>query len=162
MRMRFEKLSRKNVRQMTKIALLCFGRAYVNGQVKVWLAKKLDGDYDSINDVLEYFLVSNGKKPVGISGFYKIKKEKVFWLGYFAIIKPERRKGLGSQMLQQTLTKAKTFGCGKFGAWTNSKKASKFYERNGFKKGKNYAVIIVDGKVIYRYPKNSVFYYKKC
>ena len=158
--MRFEKLSKKNMKEMVKIARLCFGKLYVDKEVVVWFHKKLDRDYQSVNDLLEYYLVFNGKKPVGITGFYKIKGENIFWLGYFAVLKAERRKGLGSQMLKKTISEAKSLGCRKFGAWTNSKKACRFYQKNGFRKGEKQIMIVVDGKIIYKYPRGSVFYYK--
>jgi GNAT superfamily N-acetyltransferase len=132
--MHLERLSQKNIGRMTRIVLACFSRAYFDKEIKFWYNTRLRGNRLH-NDVLEY---------------------------YFAILKTERGKGLGSKMLKETITKAKIHGCSKFGAWTNIKRAAKFYEKNGFKKGKKQVVIIVDRKIVYRYPRNSVFYYKKC
>ncbi|KHO48402.1 MAG: hypothetical protein QT00_C0001G0420 [archaeon GW2011_AR5] len=160
MRLRLEKLSRKNKTQIIKISLLCFGKAYTNKEVNKWLEIRLGKRYESIDDVLEYFLVFSEKKVVGITGFYRIKGESTFWLGYFAVVKQARRRGLGSMMLQQTLARAKSLGCEKFGVWTTSKRASEFYRKNEFNKGKKERTIVADGKVTYRYPKDSVFYYK--
>lgn len=160
MRLRFERLSRRNLELIEKIALDCFGKVYVNKEVKKWLRRRLDRKHTAVNDVLEYYLVYTGKKPVGITGFYHVMGEKNFWLGYFGVVKEERRKGLGSHMLEQTLTMSKKFGCRQFGAWTTSKRASEFYRRNGLKKGKKHTAIIINGKIIYRYPRNSIFFYK--
>lgn len=159
--MRLEKLSPNNARKMKKIAKSCFGRKYFDEEVKFWYNSRLKNNRLH-NDILEYYLAFAGGKPIGITGFFRIRNEKIFWLGYFAIIKQERKKGFGSQMLKETLTKARKHGCAGFGAWTSSKRASKFYAKNGFRKGKNHKLIIVDGKIVYRYPRNSIFYYKKC
>lgn len=159
--MRLEKLSPKNARKMKEIAKSCFGRKYFDEEVKFWYDSKLKNK-PLHNDVLEYYLAYDDGKPTGITGFFRIIGEKIFWLGYFAILKNERKKGMGSRMLHETLIKARMHGCTEFGAWTSSKRAAKFYLKNGFRKGRKRFAIKVDGKIVYKFPKNTDFYYKRC
>ncbi len=159
--MKLVKLSEKNVSKMLEISVACFGKKYVEKEVKPWYRKKLFGQYRKVHSVLEYYIIFESRMPIGITGFYQLKGDSIFWLGYFGIVPKERRKGLGTIMLLETQKRAKKLGCKIFGAWTTSKRAAKFYESNGFKKGESLKTITVDGRKIYTYPKYSVFYYKK-
>lgn len=160
--MKFVKISKKNLKVAMKIARECFDKKYVSNDVTKWYNKRLNGDYKGINPVLEYFIVYEADVPIGVTGFFNfLDARETFWLGYFGIVKKRRNKGLGSKVLRRTITMSRKHGCQKFGAWTYSKRAVKFYKKNSFVKGPKKYVIIVNNKIIYRYPKGTVFLYKK-
>jgi GNAT superfamily N-acetyltransferase len=147
---------------MTKIALICFGRAYTDKEVKKWYSKRLDGSYKETNKILEYFLVTDKRKPAGITGFYKLKDgSNIFWLGYFGLIPDARGKGLGSRILKETIRLAKKKGAHIFGAWSDNEQADRFYKENGFMRIKKQKYVIIGGKKIYTYPINARFYSKE-
>ena len=68
---------------------------------------------------------------------------------------------MGSGILRKTISISKKYGCNKFGAWTSSRRASRFYEKNGFVKGQGEKAIVINGKLIYKYPKGTILLYKK-
>ena len=160
--MKLVRLSKSNRAAMTKIALICFGKKYTEKEIKKWYGKRLDGSYKETDKVLEYFLALEKSKPVGITGFFNLNKgRKVFWLGYFGVIPSKMKRCLGSKILAKTIEMAKKNGAKRFSLWGSVKKAEEFYNRNGFRKIKGMKAIIENGKVIYKFPKNTYFYSKR-
>ena len=159
--MRLARLSKSNIRIMIRIASGCFDKKYVEKEVRKWYDKRIDGSYREINPVLEYFLIVEKNEPIGITGFFNFADDPdFFWLAYFGVIKQERNKGVGSEILRRTILASEKYGCRNFGVWTSSKKAGVFYEKNEFIKGRSKKTIVVNGKIIYRYPKGTVFFYR--
>ena len=158
--MKFIRLNKKNHTKLVSISKRCFPKSYVDDQVIFWFKKRLDGSYKATNNVLEYFLVFD-KKPVGVTGFFQIKGQKTFWLGYFGVVPDKRRKGLGSEILGRTMRLAKQRGAKRLSVWGDSIRAEKFYKANGFRKIKKQDGVVINGELVYRYPPRTYFYTKK-
>ena len=56
----------------------------------------------------KYWLAKNNNKYIGICGLYSYNDyPKDAWLGWFGVIKEERKKGFGTQILNDTINLAK-------------------------------------------------------
>ena len=157
--MRFVKISKSNFNLALKIAYLCFKSKKERADIRFWYREMIKGKFKNDLSRLEYFIIYTSG-PVGITGFYqRAGSRNEFWLGYFGIIPKERRKGIGSRAIKETMSYAKRKGCKTFRLWATSKKAEVFYKSYGFKKGMPEKYYIYNGKK-YKYWLNPSFYYK--
>ncbi len=88
--------------------------------------------------MLDYWLVKQNEKYIGICGLYAYKAYKQdAWLGWFGITKSERRKGFGSKVLSLMMEQAKAKGFENLRLYTDevdNQDAVKLYEKFGMTK----------------------------
>ncbi len=159
--MKLVKISRKNVKHAFKIAYSIFKDKYSRKHIKEWYGRRITGDFKHINSYLQYYLAYEKSTLVGITGIYRYLEQNDCWLGWFGVLQSERRKGIGSQILLETMKRARKLGCKRFRLWTADKKVQQFYETNGFKRSPKERWIVVKGKKILKYPQDAVFYHKR-
>lgn len=89
---------------------------------------------------VDYWIVLNEQEEIiGVTGIYKLKEDShdVVWLGWYCIRKDQRGKGLGRELLEWTIKKAKERGFNKLKLYTstdpNEASAQILYEKLGFK-----------------------------
>ena len=120
----------------------------------------LDRDHPECTHI-DYFLAYSGKNPVGLTGYYELHDApKEFWLGWFGVVPESRRKGIGSEILDETVKRVSKLGGKRVRIWTMTKTAEKFYRKNGFRKGRKLKWETFQGKKIGKYPSQAEFYRK--
>jgi GNAT superfamily N-acetyltransferase len=91
-----------------------------------------------LDDGRHYFVWKNDSKVLGIAGFhhYNWGPTENVWLGWFALDPHLHDKGLGSELFDQVVSRAKEKGFKKLFIETYASKtfakARKFYEKKGF------------------------------
>ena len=159
--MRLVKINKNNLQIALRIAYSIFPGKNDRKYLTMWYKKYVNNKCGSNMHVVKYFIAYISKEPVGITGLYQFKGVKDIWLGWFGVVKEARRHGIGSEILQKTITVARKTKAPNLRVYTISKKAMALYEKNGFKKTKSETWCIADGKKIFPYPAKSTFYIKK-
>ncbi len=159
--MKLVKLNKRNLKLALKTAFSIFKDKYSRKYIKEWYGRCITGEFKHINSYLQYYLVYEKNTLVGITGIYRYPEQNDCWLGWFGVLQSERRKGVGSQILLETMKRARKLGCKRLRLWTAYKTSQLFYETNGFKKSQKESWVVVNGKKIWKYPSYAVFYYKR-
>ena len=165
--MRLERLSKVNLKQYRTVAHSCFPSQKDRGLIEALATEflELTREYYRKWCWYEEFLVLERGKPIGVTGVYKIHgKRAEFWLSWFGVKPPERRKGLGMLILQKTIGLAKSYGCTKFRIYSGpaDKAAHALYRKAGFSvQRKPDTWLVVKGKKVWKYPKGTRFFYKR-
>jgi len=164
--MRFENMSSANINIAVKLVNKCFISKVDRNTAIFWYKEFATPDFKKRWPHLHYLtyqIVYDRNRAIGLTGIYshKFKKERA-WLGWFGVIPEERRKGFGSSALRKTVDAARNRGYREFKIWTDAgdKSAINFYKRNGFRKSRREKNVVYNEKLIFRYPKNAVFYSK--
>lgn len=102
MKLRYEKISKENIKLATKIQYEIFpnSSAYTKYLKQINSDKKIPVDY----------LVYCKLNPIGIIGLYEQDGDEAsIWLSYFGLLKQYRKKGLGKQMFNDVIELAKSY-----------------------------------------------------
>ena len=89
---------------------------------------------DYVDDHVKYYLAKVDDNYIGITGIYYYDSDNA-WLGWFGILKEFRNKGLGRELLRNTVSKAKSMNFKNMRLYTDfvdNKDAIKLYEEEGF------------------------------
>jgi len=140
--MKIEKLSHSNLNDAIKLRDSVF--KYLKKCEKVLLEASLDSKkYQKCLDqeeiiFLEYFVMKDKNKVVGLTGIYveKNDKEDECWLGWFCVDKTYRNQGLGQKLLDFSIKRVKELNKKTLKLYTYDSKefqaAMKLYEKNNF------------------------------
>lgn len=159
--MRFVNLTKRNYKIAWSIVKDCFPSESDRKEIEWYYKLYVNCGWKKTAYSLQYFIVYEGARAVGITGLYKMNKTgTTFWLGYFGVIKKERKKGIGTEILTKTLQMAKRRDAKRVMTWTTSKKAEYFYKIHGFKQAKHRKVEKLNGKVVKKYSARDIFYSK--
>lgn len=89
---------------------------------------------------VDYWVLLNDKEEIiGVTGMYRLKEDEgdVVWLGWYCVRADQRGKGLGKELLEWTIEKAKERGFRKMKLYTstdpNEAVAQTLYEKMDFK-----------------------------
>ncbi len=160
--MKLVNLTKRNYKIAWAIVKDCFSSNRDRKEIEYYYKLYVDHDWTKTAHFLRYFIVYQGTKPVGITGLYKMNKtDTTFWLGYFGVIKKERKKGLGTEILIKTLQMAKGMGAKRVMTWTTSRKSGHFYKANDFRLTRHRTVEKLNGKIVKKYSIHDIFYSKK-
>lgn len=87
-------------------------------------------------DRLQYWVLCDTGKVIGMTGLYIYNDKDDAWLGWFCIDSEQRLRGLGSRLLTFSINKAKEWGATNLRLYTsddpNEAAAQKLYEQFGF------------------------------
>ena len=142
--MEFVKITKLNINQATDIQLNIFKDkkecAYLH-YLNSFISKK------------DYYIVFKENQPVGITGLYIdefTQEQGVVWLGWFGVLPENRNKGLGSEILIETLKLAKKKGFNTLRLYTSKDNfsACKLYNRI-MDFCEDYTQENIDGAVVY-------------
>lgn len=113
--------------------------------------KNLVGSLSQENHDRWYWVISDtNSKVAGVTGLYlDHKRSDTVWLGWFGVHPDYRRRGIGSSLLEFSITEAKRRGFMIMKIYTstdeNERGAHKLYESFGFKK----TIFLKDIKIVY-------------
>lgn len=102
MNLRYEQLSVDNLKIAAKVQLEIFpnSSAYIKYKEEVFSNNNLPIDY----------LVFLEDNPIGVVGLYVIEEySDTIWISWFGILEKYRNKGIGKQVFQFIIEKAKTY-----------------------------------------------------
>lgn len=89
---------------------------------------------DYVDDHVKYYLAKVDDNYIGITGIYYYDSDNA-WLGWFGILKEFRNKGLGRELLRNTVSKAKSMNFKNMRLYTDfvdNHDAINLYEKEGF------------------------------
>lgn len=90
-------------------------------------------EFDLIDDLAEHMVIYMKEVPIATCRFFKDKEHGMYVLGRIAVVKKERGKGFGEKIVLAAEEKLKEKG-EKLVGLSAQERASKFYERLGYKK----------------------------
>lgn len=110
-RISYQKITQENIVFATEVEMKIFP------YVCAYLSYK-----NSFENKNQYFLAYFEGKVCGITGIYEdlslADDDKTLWLGWFGVLPEFRRKGIGTQMLIDTIKEAKKMGAKTFRLYT--------------------------------------------
>lgn len=94
----------------------------------------LDNDLEHMGKYWEVWLIEVDEKKVGICGIYSLKRDTTeMWLGWFGVLKPYRRMGIGGVALEFMEIEASKAGCKRLISYiSKGTQPLKFYKENGY------------------------------
>lgn len=113
MKLEYELINKTNIKLITSIQYTIFPDACA------YLHYKYSIDTNYKDDI--YYIAKHNNIPVGIAGLYthnEIDNESI-WLGWFGVLPEFRSKGIGKQILLDTIEKAKQYDKKYFRLYTN-------------------------------------------
>ena len=113
MKLEYELIDKTNIKLVTSIQYTIFPDACA------YLHYKYSIDTNYKDDI--YYIAKHNNIPVGITGLYthnEIDNESI-WLGWFGVLTEFRSKGIGKQILLDTIEKAKQYDKKYFRLYTN-------------------------------------------
>jgi len=132
----YEKVGTKNLKEATKIQNLIFPKEKSNQAFKASIYPKLFPKHYKILKSANFWLVKKKNSYIGITGIYNyIKYPRDAWLDWFGIVQTEQKRGVGTQILEWTMQKAKAMGYENFRTYTSleyNPKGIQFYRHKNF------------------------------
>ena len=126
-RLRFEELTKENIRVAAKVQYEIFPDSCGYSTYKKKVTGKMDHFYVS-------YLAYLKDKPIGVIGLYEIPEySDTIWLSWFGLLKEYRNMGFGKELLEFIIEVAKANHKKFLRLYTSevyNKEAQKFYERN--------------------------------
>lgn len=135
-----EPLSRETLEDAKRLANAVFPLQTKNERSDKWLTYSLgqkEKKTGKVNDAFGYWVYLKGKKVIGIIGLYEYgpSAKTVSWLGWFCVDPAFRKRGIGSELLEYAISKAKAAGKKALKLYTtddpNEADAQKLYEKYG-------------------------------
>jgi len=114
--------------------------------------KVIDNDAEDFGKFWEVWLIEAGSRKVGICGLYSLKHHdtRELWLGWFGVLKPYRRSGIGSAAIDFMETEARRVGCRRLISYIQKgPQPLTFYKSNGFSEYPIFNVEVDDPQVMY-------------
>lgn len=140
MNLRYESLSKDNLEQGLLLGKIIFPHDYETLELAYKASLNLLDPRWGTRKIIEYYLVyDEHDKLVAITGLYQWNDhaEDEVWLGWYGVSPKERGRGIGREVLNWTIQKAKKRGYRKFRLWTTTSEdeviAQKLYESIGLK-----------------------------
>ena len=123
--MKFELITKENINKATDI------------QLKIFNDKKACAYLHYLNSFIckkDYYIVYKDNQPVGITGLYIdefTQEDGVAWLGWFGVLPEHRMKGIGYEIIMQTIKLAEEKGFHTLRLYTNKDNfsARKLYDK---------------------------------
>jgi GNAT superfamily N-acetyltransferase len=141
MNLSFEPLSGENLEEGIKLLYEIFPDDAQKAELAYRASIDPKSSYWKTRRILDYYLVMDKEveKIVAITGFYQLDShsEEEIWLGWYGVSVEFRGRGIGRNVLEWTINKAKGLGFKKFRLWTTDSPeeaiAQKLYESLGIK-----------------------------
>lgn len=87
---------------------------------------------------LQYFVMMDGNRPVGVSGMYSLKgEENEAWVGWLGVAEDAQGRGYGKKVLEHVVGLARSQGCDTLRLWSENypefETAHSMYYKRGFR-----------------------------